>query len=147
MADGDDGGVVKPLEIEFTPFGTHPGDATFDFRALVARGLFVVTGETGTDEATIFDAMNYALFGEMPLKPGRDIGSHHADPAQVTLTWADSSNGRRPHGEIEADPGFTTPAAFEVAHDRQRRSAEPAETPTTDPRSDPGVQAHANIQR
>lgn len=69
----------------------------------------------------------------LQLKPGHDIGSLHADPAQVTLTWADSSNGRRPHGEIEADPGFTTPAAFEVAHDRQRRSAEPAEAQPSEP--------------
>ena len=148
VADGDDGGVVKPFEIEFTAFGTHPGEATVDSRALVARAQFVVTGEAGTDEATTVDAMNDALFGEMPLKPGHDIRSHHADSTQVTLTWADSSNSRCPPGYIEAGPGFTTPAALEVAHDRQQRSADPAETQTSEPPCDPGgAQACSSIKR
>ena len=75
---------MKPLRIEFAAFGSYPGVVSVDFTALAARGLFVVTGDTGTGKTTIFDAMSYALFGEMPLKPGHDIRSHHADASQPT---------------------------------------------------------------
>lgn len=75
---------MKPLHIEFAAFGSYPGEVSVDFTALAARGLFVVTGDTGTGKSTIFDAMSFALFGDMPLKPGHDIRSHHAEASQPT---------------------------------------------------------------
>ena len=51
----------------------------------------------------------------------------------ATLTYVDWFNNRRLHGEIEAGPGFTTPAAFEAAYYRQQDSADQAETQTTEP--------------
>lgn len=75
---------MKPLRIEFAAFGSYPGEVSVDFTALAARGLFVVTGDTGTGKTTIFDAMSFALFGDMPLKPGHDIRSHHAESSQPT---------------------------------------------------------------
>jgi DNA repair protein SbcC/Rad50 len=75
---------MKPLRIEFSAFGSFPGEVSVDFTVLAARGLFVVTGDTGTGKTTVFDAMSYALFGEMPSKDGNDIRSHHADPSAQT---------------------------------------------------------------
>ena len=46
----------------------------------------------------------------------------------ATLTYVDWFNHRRLHGDIEAGPGFTTPAAFEAAHYRQTVPADPAGT-------------------
>ena len=57
---------MKPLEIEFAAFGSYPGTVTVDFAALSARGLFVVSGDTGTGKTTVFDAMSFALFGTCP---------------------------------------------------------------------------------
>lgn len=71
---------MKPLKIEFAAFGPYPGAVEVDFSALSARGLFVISGDTGTGKTTVFDAMSFALFGKMPLKPADDIRSHHADP-------------------------------------------------------------------
>lgn len=76
---------MRPISVEFAAFGSYPGETKVDFSSLRQRGLFVVTGDTGAGKTTIFDAMSYALFGEMPLKPGDDIRSHHADPAQPTF--------------------------------------------------------------
>ncbi len=76
---------MKPLRVDFAAFGSYPGEVSVDFTPLAARGLFVVTGETGSGKTTIFDAMSYALFGEMPLKPGQDIRSHHADASRATF--------------------------------------------------------------
>lgn len=76
---------MRPISVEFAAFGSYPGETKVDFSSLQQRGLFVVTGDTGTGKTTIFDAMSYALFGKMPLKPGDDIRSHHADPSQLTF--------------------------------------------------------------
>lgn len=69
---------MKPISVAFAAFGSYPGSVTVDFASLAARGLFVVTGDTGTGKSTIFDAMSFALFGKMPSKDGGDIRSHHA---------------------------------------------------------------------
>jgi exonuclease SbcC len=71
---------VKPISIDFRAFGSYPGEVTVDFTALAARGIFVVSGDTGTGKTTIFDAMTYALYGSTPLKEATDVRSHHADP-------------------------------------------------------------------
>ena len=75
---------MRPLRVEFSAFGSYPGEVSVDFTTLAARGLFVVTGDTGTGKTTIFDAMSYALFGKMPSKDANDIRSHHADPSAPT---------------------------------------------------------------
>lgn len=75
---------MRPLGIEFSAFGSYPGEVTVDFDSLRARGLFLVTGETGTGKTTIFDAMSYALYDKMPMKDAGDIRSHHADSTQRT---------------------------------------------------------------
>ena len=75
---------MRPLEIEFSAFGSYPGEVTVDFNSLRERGLFLVTGETGTGKTTIFDAMSYALYDKMPMKDAGDIRSHHADSTQRT---------------------------------------------------------------
>ena len=71
---------MKPISIEFRAFGSYPGLVEVDFTALAARGIFVVSGDTGTGKTTVFDAMTYALYGSTPLKEANDVRSHHADP-------------------------------------------------------------------
>ncbi|NBU56302.1 MAG: hypothetical protein EBS22_08795, partial [Acidimicrobiia bacterium] len=50
----------------------------------VAGALDFDSGDTGTGKTTVFDAMSFALFGKMPLKPNDDIRSHHADASTKT---------------------------------------------------------------
>ena len=71
---------MRPLSLTFQAFGSYPGTHTIDFASLGARGLFLVTGPTGTGKTTVFDAMVYALYGRLP--GGRssegEPRSHHA---------------------------------------------------------------------
>ena len=71
---------MRPLRLEFQAFGSFPGKQVVDFEALGQRGLFVVTGPTGTGKTTVFDAMVYALYGVLPgARPSNDSPrSHHA---------------------------------------------------------------------
>lgn len=100
---------MKPLEIEFAAFGSYPGTVTVDFAALSARGLFVVSGDTGTGKTTVFDAMSFALFGSMPLKPTRDIRSHHAEPTTHTYARFTFETGGATY-VAERSPTYVRPA-------------------------------------
>ena len=77
---------MKPLKLEFTAFGSYPGTETVDFGTLTELGLYVVTGPTGSGKTTIFDAMAYALYGEVPgARDKGDVRSQHAH-ADVTCS-------------------------------------------------------------
>lgn len=69
---------MRPLSIVFQAFGSYPERVEVDFTQLAGRGLFLVTGDTGSGKTTIFDAMCYALYGEMPRKHEKEVRSHHA---------------------------------------------------------------------
>ncbi len=82
---------MKPLRLRFAAFGSYPGEETVDFAALAKRGLFVVTGPTGSGKTTIFDAMVFALYGELPGSRHAEVRprSHHADPELPTFVELD----------------------------------------------------------
>lgn len=75
---------MRPLRIEFSAFGPYPGRVTVDFTRLAERGLYVITGPTGSGKTTVFDAMTFALYNTMVLKEPKDIRSHHAEPDAAT---------------------------------------------------------------
>lgn len=78
---------MKPIRLQFAAFGAYPGHQEVDFKLLAERGLYVVSGPTGSGKTTIFDAMTFALYGELPGTRSVDgvIRSHHAD-SQPSLT-------------------------------------------------------------
>jgi len=74
---------MRPRRLRLTGFGAYPGAEEVDFDELARLGLFVVTGPTGAGKTTLFDAMAFALYGEVPGgRPLAEVRSHHADPAR-----------------------------------------------------------------
>ena len=78
---------MKPIRLQFAAFGAYPGHQEVDFKLLAERGLYVVSGPTGSGKTTSFEAMTFALYGELPGTRSVDgvIRSHHAD-SQPSLT-------------------------------------------------------------
>lgn len=55
---------MKPLILKMTAFGPYKECETIDFRELEGRGLFAISGPTGSGKTTIFDAICFALYGK-----------------------------------------------------------------------------------
>ena len=83
---------MRPVRLELRAFGSYPGTEVVDFDALSRRGLFAVTGPTGSGKTMIFDAMAWALYGVLPgqRQGDGDARSHHASSdvdTSVTLDF------------------------------------------------------------
>jgi exonuclease SbcC len=77
---------MRPLKLELRAFGSYPGSFEIDFVKLGQHGVFSITGPTGSGKTTLFDAMVYALYGELPGKrEPEDVRSHFAADGDETL--------------------------------------------------------------
>lgn len=56
---------MKPLTLEINAWGPYAKYETIDFSKFVDSGIFLVSGQTGSGKTTIFDAISYALYGEV----------------------------------------------------------------------------------
>ncbi|MCR4743445.1 MAG: SMC family ATPase, partial [Treponema sp.] len=54
---------MRPLKLIMTGFGTYLERTEIDFSKLGEKGLYIITGDTGSGKTTIFDAITFALFG------------------------------------------------------------------------------------
>ncbi len=62
---------MRPLRLSMTGFGPYKKNTVIDMESLGSGGLYLVTGDTGAGKTYIFDAITYALYGEMSGS-GRD---------------------------------------------------------------------------
>lgn len=88
---------MRPISLTLKAFGSYPGEHTIDFEALGKKGLFLITGPTGSGKTTIFDAMVWALYGELPGTRGHkcDVRSHHvADTVETYAELTFETGGR-----------------------------------------------------
>ena len=56
---------MKPVLLTICGWGPYKDKTEIDFREFDGHGLFLITGPTGAGKTTIFDAVCYALFGDM----------------------------------------------------------------------------------
>jgi DNA repair protein SbcC/Rad50 len=70
---------VRPLSLELQAFGPYARAQKIDFEALGGADLFLIHGPTGAGKTTLFDAMTFALYGDVPGTRG--TGRLRADRA------------------------------------------------------------------
>ena len=78
---------MRPIKLKMTAFGSYAGENIIDFNQLGTDGLYLITGVTGAGKSTIFDAITYALYGELSDKEreARMLRSEYADPTIDTV--------------------------------------------------------------
>ncbi|HET8930023.1 MAG TPA: SMC family ATPase, partial [Acidimicrobiales bacterium] len=101
---------MKPIHLSMCAFGAFSEPVEVDFAALAHRGLFLVSGGTGTGKTTIFDAMSWALYGKMPRKQPHEVRSDHVgDATRCEVTFTFESGGVR--YTVTRNPDQFRPAA------------------------------------
>ena len=65
---------MRPLRLKMTGFGPYKETNIIDMEGLRRGGLYLITGDTGAGKTFIFDAITYALYGDMSGS-GRDSKS------------------------------------------------------------------------
>ncbi len=77
---------MRPLRLCITGFGPYKNRTEIDMASLGRGGLYLITGDTGAGKTFIFDAITYALYGDMSGS-GRDtktVRSQYAEPGDTT---------------------------------------------------------------
>ena len=54
---------MKPVRLVMSGFGPYGGREEISFAQWGEKGLFLISGDTGSGKTTIFDAISFALFG------------------------------------------------------------------------------------
>jgi exonuclease SbcC len=101
---------MRPLALRLQAFGSYAGEFAIDFARLGRHGVFSITGPTGAGKSTIFDAIVYALYDDLPgFRVNSHIRSQYADPSvktEVTLEF--EADGR--HWVLTRTPAQSRPS-------------------------------------
>lgn len=77
---------MKPIKLTMQAFGPYVQKQEVDFTLFENKGLFLISGDTGSGKTTIFDAIVYALYGELSgdIRKPEMLRSKYANPSLDT---------------------------------------------------------------
>lgn len=118
---------MRPLEMELCGWGPYREKQKIDFEKLSERGLFLITGDTGAGKTTVFDALTYALFGDLSgsLREKNSVRSDFADaeiPTYVELVMRHRGEVYR----IRRSPEYMRPKKRKTGDDSYVKEKETA---------------------
>ncbi len=101
---------MKPEKLVLSGWGPYKGRIEIDFAGLQDRGLLLITGPTGAGKTTLFDAVTYALYGNMSgeVREKNSVRSDFAEEEMATFVELSMQHGGRKY-RIERNPEYMRP--------------------------------------
>ena len=80
---------MRPVLLEISAVGPYSGKVAVDFDRFGRKGLFLISGSTGSGKTMIFDGITFALYGDASGE-NREVSSLRSDFADDdTETYVD----------------------------------------------------------
>lgn len=103
---------MKPQKLTICGWGPYKELVEVDFDKFNGRGLFLITGPTGSGKTTIFDAISYALYGalsgEVRDKDRNSVRSDFAEPETPTYVDLEMTHAGKTY-RIRRNPEYMRP--------------------------------------
>lgn len=102
---------MKPIKLIISAIGPYAGEMPeINFEQFEKQGLFLISGDTGAGKTTIFDAICFALYGDVSgiYRDTRKLRSEYAEAGTESyVEFYFSHQGRNYH--IRRQPGYDRP--------------------------------------
>lgn len=111
---------MRPITLEMNMFGPYAVPTRLDFDRLGEKGVFLITGDTGAGKTTLFDAIVYALYGNVTntRRSGSAMRSDYATPKDRTFVRLTFEHAGKTY-VIERSPAYERAALRGTGTTRQ----------------------------
>lgn len=101
---------MKPVYLVMSAFGPYADRAEISFEKFGGSGLFLICGDTGAGKTTIFDAISFALYGEVSgsTRTVDSLRSDFAAPGAKTYVELVFTHGGKTY-RIRRNPRYRRP--------------------------------------
>jgi exonuclease SbcC len=79
---------MRPHLLRFQGIGPYPDLVEIDFDQLTPLGLYLIVGPTGAGKSTIFDALSFALYGDVPSDRSIVSDHEHRESPMIELDFS-----------------------------------------------------------
>ena len=79
---------MRPHLLRFQGIGPYPDLVEIDFDQLTPLGLYLIVGPTGAGKSTIFDALSFALYGDVPSDRSIVSDHEHRETPMIELEFS-----------------------------------------------------------